>query len=128
MPEYNIIDLWNELTELGLLNPEVRNWRDLKGFGFDCNRLGDMKTTKDPKKILALILFIRENYSTKPNQRHVHQELLGQCALREELDQEYVRWGRYHHMNISEGIPRSAFIFLGEWLAENGHPYPYDDK
>ena len=123
MKTFDIVGLWNEAQRLKLLKPDVAHFRDLKDcFGFDCNTLGSMKTSQDPRNILKLVLLIRKDYTVG----HEHLELLGQVALIEDLTNSYVRWGRSYHMGYSHNPEK--FITLREWLAENGHPYPYDDK
>lgn len=126
MKTFDIVGLWNEAERLKLLKPDVAHFRDLKNcFGFDCNTLGSMKTSQDARQILKLILLIRDKFSTTENSGE-HLELLGQVALIEDLANSYVRWGRSYHMVYSHNPEQ--FITLRTWLAENGHPYPHDDK
>lgn len=119
MRSFDTVGLWAEAEDLGLIRPNVSHFKDLKDtFGFDCNQLGCPRTSKRPEKILELILLIREKYSTSEVCGE-HLELLGQVVWRENLANSYVRWGRSCYVG--------GDITLREWLAENGHPYPYHD-
>lgn len=128
MKTFDTVGLWVEAEDLGLIKARVSHFKDLKDrFGFDCNNLGSMQTSKRPEKILELILLIREKYSTT----HAkccgeHLEILGQVALRGDLPNSYVRWGRAYQL-VPQG-KRHEWVSLEEWLAENGHPYPHDDN
>lgn len=118
MRHFDSVGLLAEAEDLGLIRSYVRDVRNLKNsFGFDCNQLGCFATSRRPEKILELALLVREKYSTSQAE---HLELLGQCAYRENLSNSYVRWGRYHYTG--------GDIALRSWLAENGHPYPHNDR